>query len=224
MTTADALLHFSHILGRKVCGLNFANGEHPGGGYRGGAMAQEEDLCRRMPGLYPSLVQAQKQGMYPFGPCTCRSSDTPNKYSDVLFTKPVAVCRSHESTGFEILDPEDHGVVSLVTAAAPNVRFASEVYDLELMYNTIRAVFKAPVLEDPELDVLVLGAWGCGAFGCSPPEVAGLFVRALKDPSLAQLYEHIHFAIPVFDPNEQNAAIFRRLFEAMGLTIQDLEL
>lgn len=224
MTTVDALLHFSRILGRKVCGLNFANGQHPGGGYRGGAMAQEEDICRRVPALYPSLAQAKRQGCFPFGPSTCASADRPQKYSDVLFTKPLAVGRSCEGTGFELLDPEEQGTVSLVSAAAPNVRFANEVYDLGLMYDTVRTIFKAPALEDPETDTLVLGAWGCGAFGCNPLEVAGLFVRALKDPSLAQLYEHIHFAIPEFDSNDQNAAIFRSCFQAACVPFEDLTL
>ena len=48
------------------CILNFANARHPGGGYWKDSLAQEEDLCRLMPQLQPSLHEAKaNQGFYP---------------------------------------------------------------------------------------------------------------------------------------------------------------
>jgi hypothetical protein len=47
-----------------VVALSFANDEIPGGYYRGGARAQEEDLCRTIPELYDSLIVNNKS-FYP---------------------------------------------------------------------------------------------------------------------------------------------------------------
>merc|ERR1719393_764078 len=69
MTTAEALQRFAKDPQKRVCALNFANGKHVGGGYKKGAIAQEEDLCRQIPTLYSSLYNAQqKDKLYPFGP------------------------------------------------------------------------------------------------------------------------------------------------------------
>lgn len=190
---ADALLRFASR-GRIPCGLNFANGEQVGGGYKTGALAQEEDLCRRLPNLYTSLLNAKRDGMYPFGPCTCRTPDRPEKYSDVLFTSDLVVARAAEEQGFELLPREQQVKISLVTAAAPNTNFAKEVYDLRLMRNTVEAIFIAPKLQRKDMNTLILGAWGCGAFGGDPRDISELFASVIHD--MGQLYEEVHFAIP----------------------------
>eukprot|EP00434_Breviolum_minutum_P029165 symbB.v1.2.025799.t1/scaffold2473.1/size78446/4 len=192
-STADALLNFASR-GQIPCGLNFANGEQVGGGYKTGALAQEEDLCRRIPNLYTSLLNAKRDGMYPFGPCTCRTPERPEKYSDVLFTADLVVARAAESQGFELLPRERQAKVSLLTAAAPNVNFAKEVYHLQLMRNTVEATFIAPKLQRRDINTLILGAWGCGAFGGNPHEISELFASVITE--WGQLYEEVHFAIP----------------------------
>merc|ERR1719245_1406858 len=107
-------------------------------------------MCLRLPNFYTTLHNAKKTGLYPFGPSTCRSPDKPAKYSDVLFTPGVVVARKGEEEMFELLPQEQQVLVSIVTAAAPNVKFATEVYDLELMYQTVKSIFIVPRLKMPE--------------------------------------------------------------------------
>mmetsp|Transcript_121208 Transcript_121208/g.258724 ORF Transcript_121208/g.258724 Transcript_121208/m.258724 type:complete len:365 (+) Transcript_121208:73-1167(+) len=221
-TTADALRHFAALPDRLVCGLNFANGSSVGGGYKNGALAQEEDLCRRLPNLYTSLYNAKRDGLYPFGPSTCRSADRPEKYSDVLFTSGVVVARLGEDDDFKLLEPEEQVRASIVTAAAPNVNFAKEIYDLDLMYNTVRAAFIVPKLKAPATTTLILGAWGCGAFGGDPHQISELFAKALVQDSLGQLYRDVHFAIPKYEAADVNSGIFLATLKKRGVKVTEM--
>ncbi|CAE8720981.1 unnamed protein product [Polarella glacialis] len=221
MNTIEALVRFGSEKGRQVCGLNFANGKDVGGGYKNGSTAQEEDLCRRIPSLYGSLYQADKDGLYPFGPPTCTAADKPEKYSDVLYTLGLTVARAGEEEGYRLLKKEEQVQVSLIAAAAPNIRFASEVNDPDLIYRTIQSIFIAPQLVEPGVSTLILGAWGCGAFGGDPLQIAELFVRALVQDNLGQTYREIHFAIPQTSPTDENYDAFRSVFRNSKIEVKD---
>lgn len=218
LTTADAVLQLAalrHLAPGSICVMNFANGclRSVGGGYRTGAQAQEEDLCRRIPGLYPSLCEASEQGLYPFGPSTYESPNRLGSYSDVLFTQDVTVARLGERDNFQLLDPAREVQASVVSAAAPNVGFASEAVVPELVADTVRSVFLAPKKLQPTLQVLILGAWGCGAFGGDANQMASIFATAITQKSCGNLYDEIHFAIP----KGTNARIFMRTMRDYGL-------
>merc|ERR1712029_644916 len=103
------------------------------------------------------MGNASKAGMYPFGPCTCKSPSDPAKYSSVLFTPNVVVARLGEEDKYQFLKPSEQAKVAILTAAAPNVNFASEVYDLDLMYQTVKAILIGPKHVDPNITTLVLG-------------------------------------------------------------------
>lgn len=223
MTTAEACQYFCQDRRNNVCALNFANGQTPGGGYKSGATAQEEDLCRQCPNLYTSIYNAAKEGLYPFGPCTCRAASHPEKYSDVLFTAGVAIARGNMEEGYPLLLAGSESVVSMVAAAAPNIRFASEISEKLLIYNTVKSIFKAPRISDPEVNTLILGAWGCGAFGGDPKEIAELFVRALISDNYGELYKEVHFAIPKLTTSDINHEVFARVFKEFQLQMEDLD-
>jgi uncharacterized protein (TIGR02452 family) len=59
---------------------------------------------------------------------------------------------------------------------------------------------------------LVLGAWGCGAFGNDGNEIAKLFRRALED-NFHGVFEYVVFAITDWSDEERFIGPFVRAFE-----------
>eukprot|EP00747_Dinoflagellata_sp_TGD_P168930 gnl/TRDRNA2_/TRDRNA2_196542_c0_seq1.p1 gnl/TRDRNA2_/TRDRNA2_196542_c0~~gnl/TRDRNA2_/TRDRNA2_196542_c0_seq1.p1 ORF type:complete len:306 (-),score=43.62 gnl/TRDRNA2_/TRDRNA2_196542_c0_seq1:87-1004(-) len=212
--------------GRMICALNFANGTVTGvgGGYKNGAEAQEEELCRQFPTLYTSLNQAKGRGCYPFGPSTCTDVRRPQKYADVLYTPGLVLARGDAEQGYGLLPRDRQIVISMVSAAAPNVNFAQEIVDEKLVSDAIRTIFLAPKVHSakyktPDVTTLVLGAWGCGAFGGNPVLMASLFANAIKVEKLGHFYSEIYFAIPAVGKPEGNAETFLRVFNEKGLKL-----
>lgn len=206
MTTGDALLHFARKNpGSAACALNFANGDHAGGGYLGGAAGQEEDLCRQFPTLYTSLRRAQDRAqLHPFGPRAGRSEE----YADVLYTADIRALRSSAEEGYRLLEPAERVQnLALVTAAAPDLGHG-ERFDAALLEQAIRTILVAPKLQEqrgkgPQVDTIILGAWGCGAFRGDPGKMAELFANVLHREGLGRLYREVHFAIPGGNANAQ---------------------
>merc|ERR1712032_234077 len=99
-------------------------------------------------------------------------------------------------------------------------KFKREVSSPDLIYKTIESILIAPRTIEPQVNTLVLGAWGCGAFGGDPVQVSDLFVRALTHGNLGRLYREIHFAIPCASPRDRNYAIFLECFQKHKLQVQ----
>lgn len=218
LSTGEALLQFAAARPHnRICALNFANGEHVGGGYLNGARAQEEELCRQFPSLYTTLRHAHDSGRaYPFGPCTFEGGRDPQRYADVLFTPRLVARRGPQAQGYRLLDPREcFENMALVSAAAPNIP-KGEVFDPNLVQDAMRTIVAAPRLKDPTIDTLVLGAWGCGAFGCDPKIMAHLFANVLQGEGMGRLYREVHFAIPF----GENAEAFLRTLTSRGIPLE----
>lgn len=155
MKTDECAIHYiENKLGKNIVVMNFASRHNHGGGYIGGAKAQEEDLCRVMPGLYASLCKIR----YPY------NADS------VLITPNVNIMRNNINYSFF-----PRGItynVGVVSAAAPSLRH--EEYDEDRVTRTLENMYCAVRKLLPNTDTLIVGAWGCGAYGNDPVKMARL--------------------------------------------------
>jgi len=186
--------------------VNFANDRKPGGGWRNGALAQEEALCYRS-----SLALSLEGQQYPL------------KMDEMLYTPYVLVIRDDMASGHELLPARDFTPVSVATVAAinkPQLRhfqqkwrplvFASD-RERSITKSKMRLVLRAAARHGH--DELVLGALGCGVFANPPEDVAHCWLEVLQEVEFSGgWWREICFA--VFDPNRQgNYETFVRVLD-----------
>ena len=178
--------------------LNFANAFTPGGGFMNGAEAQEESLCREST-LYASLVTEKAVGMYEYN----RSLNSPAASDYMLLSPEVCVFRDHDSHKLF----EKPYTASVLTVPAVNLhgyddcvhKPASQEID-ELMYRRIENMLAVAIAH--EYKNLILGAWGCGAFGHDARRVAEYFYNLLVTKGYRNYFDNICFAIPDDAPQD----------------------
>lgn len=194
---------------KEVLVLNFANPVHPGGGVRRGAKAQEEDLCRKSSLLF-SLESSQALPYYEYhrGRHTYLASDA------MILSPKVEIIRDERGNLLE-----DTVLAAVLTCAAPMVSHGKEgmtdaAYEA-LLYQRILGMFHAAVKFGYQH--LVLGAWGCGAFGNDAEVMSDLFYKALKNLNCngrreKDLFRRIDFAVLDRTGNQYNYRAFERNF------------
>jgi uncharacterized protein (TIGR02452 family) len=133
--------------------LNMANENRPGGGWKFGALAQEEDLF--LCSTYDlSLNNENKERMWSY----------PIKKTGAIYSPGVLVFRN--SKDYSILPKNQRYFIDFIAAAAichpklENGSFNNE--DLNLTLEKIRSIFRIAILNNHS--TLLLGAFGCGAF------------------------------------------------------------
>lgn len=180
--------------------LNFASAKHPGGGFRSGARAQEESLCRA------STLFACLEGD-PMYAHHARQHD-PLYTSWAIYSPEVTVFRG-----------EDHALLeapwrtAFITSAAPNAKVlrdrapgrSGEV--LRALEERVARVLAIAAAHGHE--ALVLGAWGCGVFGNEPAVVARLFGEALRGP-FAGCFSRVRYAVLDSSPEQRFLGPFTR--------------
>jgi uncharacterized protein (TIGR02452 family) len=201
-TTLSA--HQRHLAkGNNVVSLNFASATHPGGGFLSGARAQEEYLCRSS-ALYLTLKDWPMYGYHRAkGGCL---------YSDAMIYSPdVPVFRDD---GHDLLPSPYHA--SFITSAAPLAKHASPAESAQLPKVLRERIAKIlSVAQAHGHDSLILGAWGCGAFGNDGHQVAELFHRALT-VDFAGAFKEVTFAIVDTSPEQRFIGPFAQRFGAQA--------
>lgn len=168
--------------GKKVCVLNFASAINPGGGVVNGASSQEECICRCST-LYPCLNNSWMWDMF-YMPHRYKTDPLHN--NDCIYTPNVCIFKSDIDFP-KPLWQKYWQYVNILTCAAPNLHPRSgmsaddiSVSELEaLLTGRIRRIFEIAVAEGNE--VLILGAFGAGAFMNPPKTVAKVFHNVMQD-------------------------------------------
>lgn len=189
---------------KKIAVLNFASAKRPGGMVTRGSSAQEECLCR-VSTLYNVLSSSKFKSHYVKG----KKSD--NFYIDELIYSPDIKVVLHLENYTE-LKPEDYWSVDVITSAFPNLRNISnsEIMEKEdkikfLYDQRIENVFQAAMKES--VDILILGAWGCGVFRNDPAMVAESFLNIQY--KYEGIFEKIIYPVYCKPEETHNYEIFR---------------
>ncbi|HEV2462093.1 MAG TPA: TIGR02452 family protein [Ktedonobacterales bacterium] len=173
---------------QRIVVLNFASARKPGGGFLGGAQAQEESLARSS-ALYLSLLRCPEFYAYHRALDTCLYSDR------MIYSPRCPVVR--DDGGRWLTSPY---VVDFITSAAPNAGaiLRNEPHNrtriAPILYARLGKVLA--LAAHRQGDGLVLGAWGCGVFHNDPQLVASTFFQYLGPGGrFAQCFRHILLAI-----------------------------
>lgn len=190
--------------GKKVCALNFANAFNPGGGVVMGASAQEESLCR-VSTLYPAIADNKmvKDFYLPH-----RAKCTHLSNGDLIYTPNVKVFKT-DTYMPQIMPQSEWFDVNVITCAAPSLYMTSiPDSDLEQIHQTrAKRIIETAIKFNNE--VLILGAFGCGAFCNNPTIVANVYKNIL--PKYAYAFETVEFAVYAKYETDVNYSTFNKI-------------
>ena len=205
---------------KKIAVLNFASATNPGGGVVNGSSAQEESLCRCST-LYPTLSQKRMwDGYY----LKNRETGSAVHTDDIIYSPDIVICKSDEAFPKRI-DESEFVSVDVITCAAPNLRektanqfntenggrvFLSPTELMDIHVKRGRHICHVAAAND--VDIIILGAFGCGAFRNDPNVVADAYAAVLKE--YAKYFDRVEFAIYCGEPgrpDNRNYDAFKKL-------------
>ena len=210
----------SSYKGKKVCIMNFASATNPGGGVERGANAQEEALCRISTLYFCLNTPEMREHFY----LPHRKARNPLYNDDIIYSPEVCVIKKDNAKA-EMLAEEDWYKVNVISCAAPNLRKvpsnamnpgsgdkAAEISvdDLRKLHEQrIHRIFE--VAAENGNEVLIAGAFGCGAFKNPPEVVAEAFFSVVKE--LGNRFETIEFAVACSKKPSHNFLVFQKVFD-----------
>lgn len=203
MDTLVAATKFLEI-GECPVVLNFANPYVPGGKFLEGTIAQEESICQRTT-LYASLTSNTAKNMYEYN----QIASSP-LYTDYMLYSPNVYLIRDEA--YELIPPRN--VFSVITAAAVSITHAAmnePQYNIDqAMLERIRKILTIAILHKKR--TIILGAWGCGAYGNSPDSVSRYFEQVLIREGFLNFFDHVMFAIKDTTKDKKNLRTFQNVF------------
>ncbi|MBE5775209.1 MAG: TIGR02452 family protein, partial [Clostridiales bacterium] len=202
--------------GKKVCVLNFASSVCPGGGVTYGSQAQEESLCR-VSSLYPALSGESAKAFYDRHWEMIRSGEMKRENRDDCIYTPGVILLREDGGDEEMLPEKERCTLDVITCAAPDLRpvedgsmYAPSLEELnDLLVRRWRRILAVAASEN--VDVLILGAFGCGVFANPPQLVAQAFKCAAEE--FINCFETIEFAVYARNADSPNYLAFKALAE-----------
>lgn len=218
-----SLMAASQYADRKVCVLNFASATNAGGGVTKGSNAQEEAICRCST-LYPCISdQCVVKQFHNKHREDLKAGQINALYNDdCIYTPRITVFR--DDTGMPMLLPENFWYeVDIISCAAPNLRSKPgnvmnpnsgskgvNIKPIELLELHKKRMSRIlDIVKANDAEVVILGAFGCGAFQ-NPPDVVA---RAMKEIVKNYLYSFktIEFAVYCPPADTKNYDVFKKI-------------
>lgn len=199
-TTVREVYHLRKKFGDVpiIAALNFASFTHPGGMFLAGSSAQEESICHAST-LF-NILSSEKVSKW---------------YKHAGYDDPINQGLYHDC-GIYVMDvvfnDEEVGddvKADIITVAAPFAgkarKFGVSEKDINYAIDTrVASVFR--IAKYQKVNILVLGAFGCGVFKCNPEVVATAFKKYLRIYS--KDFSKIIFAIP---NDGKNYPVFKKI-------------
>ena len=208
----------SSYRGKHISVLNFASATNPGGGVTKGASAQEECLCR-ISTLYKCISASEIEAFHKKHRYTLKTGKMNSFYNDdCIQTCDVTVFKSDTAKPV-LLSEKDWFDVDVISCVAPNLRYMSQhdknwkknVTDKKLFDIYKKRINRVlDIASSAKSDIIILGAFGCGAFA-NPPELVAKAMHAAIDEHKYD-FETIELAIYCSSRDTSNYEVFAKEF------------
>ncbi|CAF0934714.1 unnamed protein product [Adineta ricciae] len=203
----DCLIEYENMVkkGKRPVLLNMASATSPGGGFRKGDGAQEEnifrrsDYCRSLDVGLDDFLRERADRFYCSSDCRLDRVSDPNSMYPMdeygaIYTTGITVFRQPEETGYAFMEKPLEDVCSIAMAAYRDPELKGNFLAPKYAVGTRKKIENIfAIAHHHKHDCLILSAFGCGAFKNPPEHVAKLFHSVIEQ--YAGLFDTIVFAI-----------------------------
>ena len=218
-TIESALYYLKESNNSKIAILNFADWTQKGGLIEYGANTQEESICRCTT-LYQNLTADNVKEYYESHRTLCGGEDASNETrakanDDLIYSPNIQIIKDDvESWNVKDLEKNVNRSISVITCAAPwnvncGVTFSNdEIFNIH--YNKAKRILDVAI--NNNVDIIILGAHGCGAFYNNPTYVAKAYKKVLVEDKYQKYFKKVVFAIPIINSDSTNYDAFYNVF------------
>jgi len=201
----------------KTCVLNMASFKRPGGGVAKGSKAQEECLFR-----CSNLIHLINTDNYPLNDDNALYTKDATFFKDVYYNymndvqSDVVTIAALNLRNVDINSHSDTITSENISSInSDGITISNWDYE-QLTKEKIRLMLSLAIKND--VDIIILGSFGCGVFKNDPEKMAKIFKKLLVNEGYSKYFEKVIFAI-INDNNSvgNNYEIFKNVFSDYNL-------